>query len=250
MENLNIGHQVSEGYPYDGVESKRFFVQRPLLYIGQDGDEKGKVCLEVNTDHFTVPQEGLGTPFADFCLHRLIEFQEALKMSEEQINDMLTEDPVIPENYGFEVMHENKEITDPPICVYVSKFDENVTLFRKPGDINDKNWNPAMWTILKKEVSDGSTTFKEIELNLPSARIAFAAFYALGIKVMEDESEKPNNNVSHQVQFNRDETEASVFVNAESDEDAIEKAKIVFETDEDYPIKDVLIDELKVVKRF
>jgi len=267
----NPGHQISRGYPFEMVESRRVFTQRPMLSIGDDE----KIQLEVNPDEFELPPvSDQRTGFEDFLMFRMIEFQEALTMAENQIQDMLDEHPFIPESYGFEVIHEHQLVTEAPIRVYVSKFNENISIFRKHGDVSDMDWNPALWTMLRKK-ADG--TFVEIELNLPCSRIAYAAFFALGVQVKDvDLSElqerqamkdllikedpirtpKPNENVTHKIIFNRDlpfdswQETRCVFVNSDDDKDAITAAKFILETDVERPVKDVQFHELEIVEKY
>lgn len=151
MENntLNPGHTVGGGYPFEKNEAKDF-----MSVIYKD-DEPIEIQLE--------------------------GYKEAFDMAIGQIDDMLKEDPFMPQSFGFELAHKNKDITEPPVSIYVSRFNDKYTLFRKPGlSPYDPKFNPSLWTLMEKK-EDG--TFKEVELNLVNHRIAYATLYALGIPV-------------------------------------------------------------------
>lgn len=163
QNNNNPGHTIGGGYPFEKNESKALFDHLKHVNLRYDHN----YTIEENESNFT----GF-----------IQELQKALEIAENQIDDMLHEDPFMPETFGFEVAHRNMGIHEPPVRIYLSKYNERYTLFRKPGTPGDKDWNPMAW-ILKEKMPDGS--FKDIELNLCSHRIAYAAFYALGVQVKD-----------------------------------------------------------------
>jgi hypothetical protein len=188
---------------------------------------------------------------------RLYDFQEALSVAEGQVADLLEELPFIPENYGFELAHKHTGIDQPPVRIYVSKYDGRYSLFRKSAP-EGFDANVAAWTILKK---NDDSTFHENEVIIPCDRIAYALFLAMGIKISNEEpipfmteSIKPINGPSDgmknnyfDVQFTRDNDIAHVKVEADTVSDALSRAKFHFETDVDFPFADILPEELSIV---
>lgn len=116
--------------------------------------------------------------FEDFMVHRCYEFSEALKASENQIDDMLHEDPFTPELLGFEPVHQTKGTSLPPQDVYVSIHNPDVMIYR-----NHDHEKPSMWVMMKKTPEGSPMEFITTELYLPCQRIAYAAFSALMIKM-------------------------------------------------------------------
>lgn len=110
-------------------------------------------------------------------MFRLFDYAEALIVAENQINHILQDDPFIPEEFGFIKMLGPKDIKDRPEKIYVSKHNEDITLFRSP----DKNYE---WHMLERKADDA---FKDTVLYLPNHRIAYAAFVALSIKVEDND---------------------------------------------------------------
>jgi hypothetical protein len=181
----NPGHRVTKGYPFEKVESKDLFPSRVKTAYHEDSK---KISIDINPEIFPdLPEVGeQRTGFEDFLMFRLHEAMNALEIAEGQIQDMLDEDPFIPEYLGFEIVHENEQPTEAPIKIYNSKYSEGVSIFRKPSDVHDPNWDPAIWTMLQKNPNGEAQAFKETTLHLPCQRIAYAAFYALGIKMREE----------------------------------------------------------------
>lgn len=101
-----------------------------------------------------------------------------LEIAEQQIEDMLFEKPFIPDLFGFEAIVKPQDTTDVPITIYQSKFDENIIIFRKSR-------SDYGWTIQQKQPEGTMPPIKDIDVTLPCERIAYALFYALGIKVEE-----------------------------------------------------------------
>ena len=183
-KNWNPGHSTHKGYPYAGIASHQTFPNRPKLSMGKEKN----IFIEWDIQTFPnveVTDQEKRTPFEDFLLFRLFDFQSALDLAEGQVEDLLTETPFMPEKFGFEVvLNTGRDIHEPPMQLYMNKFDQSFSLTRTPGDSTQESFNPAAYTLLKKK-DDG--TFNTIQLSLPCARIAYAALYALGVKMVEED---------------------------------------------------------------
>lgn len=258
-ENWNPRHSLNKGYPYNGVESMRVMQNRPSLRM----DEHGKIVINWAEEHFgTVnSKQEDRTDLEDFLLHRLYDFQETLSVAEGQINDILEEKPFIPENYGFELVHKNADITQSPVRIYQSIFDQRYSLFRKPADTT-KAFNASKWTLLFKNQNG---IFTETEINLPCDRIAYAVFF--GLSVAMDASKKGESEPvqemmpargtkNYTVRFTRiiymlDDTEDTIIkevdVEAENKSDALTRAKFHLETNPDEMVYGVTFEELEVI---
>lgn len=144
-ENLNIGYSTNKDYPFNGIESRKM----------------------ENTEKLSV---------IDYLLIKI-------KVAESQLEEVFHEMPFNPETFGFELIHQNKDIHEKPVRMYISKYNNSITLYQKPSDPLSDSFNPYQWALVEKL---GDSEFKEeINLNLPCHRIAYAAFYALGIKIEE-----------------------------------------------------------------
>jgi len=272
-ENWNPGHSTNKGYPFAQIESRALFVNRPNVY---QSIEDNKIYIEMpgDTDGVQSKLQIKGTnKFEKSLLSFLFDTSEALKIAEGQIVDILHEDPFTPETFGFQLVHKNTDITEPPVRIYVSKFDESVSLFKKPVGVFKDNYNPALWTLMRKQ-DDGS--FKEIEILLPCHRIAYAAFYALGVKVefaheeLEEQvssidslprrisfsAEQPIKTESSErtdftfcVLFTRGDKTKKVYLNGQTTDKnkALTEAKFILETDNDDPELDIKFSELSIV---
>lgn len=260
-ENWYPGYQLTKGHPFDVPASKVFYKNRPIFFINEAGKAQlaGTVEDGVFTPDSTSPTRGWPSfehpdHERDFLYNRNYQAHEALYLAESQINDMLEEFPFIPETYGFELAHKH-EFGEAPARIYVSKLDSTWSLYRKP---NDDSPSQSTWRLLRKREHG---EFDQIEVNLPCARIAYAAFWALGIKMKADVEEisdipavAPENmylegsNHTHTVRFKRgsDDIQAYVNVTATSNEEAFTKAKFHLETDPDDPIENVLFEELSL----
>lgn len=175
-------------YPYDRVETLAIFSNR-VAFVQ---DKEGKVGCNIDLEKYPqLKAWNLETEdsaenkqlMIDFLMDRAFDFQEALKVAENQILELLDEDPFIPEQFGFEIVHKPETIHDSPIRIYQSKYDDNYTLHRPVGDVFDDSWDPSIWILQHK--NEDNTIFTE-ELCIPCHRIAYAYFYAKRIKVMED----------------------------------------------------------------
>lgn len=185
------GHStIKTRYPYDGVESmavypmelRPIFAQDPnTLKVGAHVDA-GKYPMQAEQLGESVPKEEHLQYLVDFLMDRAFEYQEALKVAEGQIMELLSEDPFVPEQFGFKLIHEPETIHDSPIRIYQSTFDERYTIHRPVANTLDPEWNPAVWVLQK---SNDDNTIHSEEVVLPCHRIAFAYFFARDIKVME-----------------------------------------------------------------
>lgn len=186
-EKWNPGHSTNKGYPYSGIVSRQMFKNRPETYLNEDNKAVVGVDPEKWGDQLTI--EDLDQPrtkFEDFLMHRLFDYDQSLKIAEDQIDALLEESPFMPEDFGFKIIHQPETIHDSPIRIYGSKFDESISIYRKMGDVTNPEFDYANWVLVR--VADGNTS--ELDIKLPCHRIAYALFYALGIKIEEEKSEK------------------------------------------------------------
>ncbi len=175
-------------YPYDRVETMAIFPNRVEFTQNQEG----KIGCNIDVEKYpqlkawnleTEDSKENKQLMIDFLMDRAFDLQEALKVAENQILELLDEDPFIPEQFGFELVHKPETIHDSPIRVYQSTYDDNYTLHRPVGDVFDDNWDPSIWILQHK--NEDNTIFTE-ELCIPCHRIAYAYFYAKRIKVMNN----------------------------------------------------------------
>ena len=182
---MKPAHSITKGYPFDIVMSKDRFKNRPIVLL--DFANKERILIEVDPIVYpTFKKPSLlaklfGGKTIDFLLHRLFDYAEALTVAETQVEHLLTDDPFIPEDFGFFKAVGPKTIHDNPSKIYISKHNEAVSIFRNADP--EKKYD---WRVLVRKTSD---SFTETQLCLPNHRIAYAAFYALGIKVEDDGSE-------------------------------------------------------------
>jgi hypothetical protein len=177
---MKTDHSISKGYPFDKVMSQERFKNRPVIVLNTENYK-----VESQWDKETFPtykkpnflQRLLAGSIINFLTFRLFDYAEALIVAENQIKHILQDEPFIPEEFGFVKMLGPKDIKDRPEKIYVSKYNEDITLFRSP----DKNHE---WHLLERKADDA---FKDTVLNLPNHRIAYAAFVALSIKVEEND---------------------------------------------------------------
>ena len=182
-ETWNPGHSLNKGYPFAGVESEKQLPNRIKIVLEKDN------IITVDFASFGEPlnesQEQL-----DFMISRAFDFQEALRTAEQQIKELLTDDPFLPEDLGFELVHKPSTIYDSPLRVYSSKYDNRFTLYREIADPNDAQWDTSKWVLMKKH-DDGSDKFDKIPVKIPNYRIAYALFTAM-VVVMEPEQNEAN----------------------------------------------------------
>lgn len=265
----NPGHSTNKNYPYRDIPSKILFPYRPEI-----GQQDGKVFIAPGSFKDSLPADpwDADNKWNQFLLDRLYQFSEYLKIAEGQIEDLLEERPFMPEHFGFELAHSHQDITEAPVRIYVSKFKDSVAIWRKPADINNPEWNYALWMLTTKN-EDG--TMKEQELHLPCHRIAYAAFFALGIQIegekkKEDAEESmsladmsdmldniPEGYKAFDVIYKEDATiqypqgrKIDLTVVAEDKANAISRAKFILETNEAFNIKDsILFENIFVTER-
>ena len=162
-------HGLAKGYPWSGIASKVIVISRETFrHRNEDGVDKYYYTIDGNV----MPDSNNGAKEAGYI------FQEALKIAEDQLEYMLTEAPFNPEDFGFVAIVKPVDTTDVPITIYQSKFDENIIIFRKSK-------SDYGWTIQQKQTEGTMPPIKDIDVTLPCERIAYALFYALGIKVEE-----------------------------------------------------------------
>lgn len=180
-ENWKPGHSTTKGYPYERIESREFFPNRPTFLQ----DEEGRVGVNVDTSIYPdFPKENElidSELIKNFLFNRAFDFQEALKVAEDQIAELLTEDPFIPEDFGFEIAYKPESVDESPIRLYQSKYSKAYTLYRPVLD-TEKDFDPSLW-VLQKKSEDG--TFSALNVSLPCHRIAYAFFYAMQIQMQE-----------------------------------------------------------------
>lgn len=254
MNDWRPGHSTSKGYPYDGIESQKQFVNRPNFFVNKEGKIEALIDMTMFPNVNAEQDESLRS----FLFDRCFDFQEALKTAEDQLAQILNEeDPFIPEDFEFECIHKPKDTTDSPIRVYSSKLTPGVTIHRKPQDQFDAKVDNTIWHILIKK-EDG-TFNTPIEASIPCHRIAYALFYALKVKVVADEKEgsvapviEENPTTQEKtglfdVEWNCANREPVILNNipAESAQDAKTKAKFMIETG-DYGDEVVDFDDLHV----
>lgn len=232
-DNWNPGYSTNKDYPFNGIESRK-----------------------LNMVDDTITER-------DFLELRL-------ETAENQIEEIFHEMPFTPETFGFELIHQNKDIHEKPVRMYISKYNDAITLYQKPSDPLSDTFNPYQWVLLEK-ITDGQ--FKEeINLVLPCHRIAYAAFYALKVKIEEPIDDKMNTyaevveepvgsefnmeedaeamfKYTHMVDFTRDGITRGIAVTAKSDKEALTQAKFILETDNENPILDVKFEELTIVAK-
>lgn len=191
------GHSTNKGYPYNAILSRTLFSNRPT--INQDKENK-VVITDSRPDIFGAIENA--EQEREFLLHRLHDFNQALDTAEMQIEAILTENPFVPEDFGFELAHKPESIHDSPIRVYVSKYVEGVSIYREIQDPSDPKSDPSKWVVMVKEeepyngkVGDTltKTVFRPTRVKLDCHRIAYAVFYALGVQVepLQNEAATP-----------------------------------------------------------
>lgn len=180
-EDWNPGHSLNKGYPYAGLESQRQLPNRIKIILAEDNK------LELKLQEFGDPGADLKDQLM-FSISRAFDFQEALTTAEQQIMDLLHDDPFLPEQFGFDLVHKPESISDSPIRVYSSIHDDRFTMHREIIDVHDSNLDATKWVIMKKH--EGSDKFDSILVKIPCTRIAYALFSALGL-VMEAKEEMP-----------------------------------------------------------
>jgi hypothetical protein len=220
-EKWNPGyHATNKFYPYEGIESKKHFKNRPVVKLA---DEEKSIIIDVSANDIDITNKDAVIKQLSSCIHA---YDLALKVAEDQIEAILTEEPFIPEDFGFELIH-NPAPHEFPIRLYQSKFDDRYTIHSKPYEtetykhVKDyiysgeeeeglrfteslEEFNPSLWVITKKE---GDSKFITMEVSFPCHRIAFGYFTAIGLQVSEIEK----NFVLAEVKETAPETEQSLI---------------------------------------
>lgn len=192
-EKWNPGHTIHGGYPHDAIHSADAFKNRPR--VEQDKETK-KIYVGINPEVWgEVNEENI----KDFLIHRLFDYSNALDIAEGQIQDMLTEDPFMPEDFGFELIHKPKEMKDAVMRIYGSVYDDRYTLYRKPVSTEDtlSDIDPSMWVLMKADKE--ASIFTTQELSFPCARIAYAVFSSMKIPMLPPQHEAEAVEPSEQV---------------------------------------------------
>lgn len=179
------GYNKTKGYPFEVAISKKRFIYR----LNPAPDAKGIIKIFPNKTQYPIWKgvnwfhDFFSGKLISFLMHRIYDYDEALKAAEEQIDAILREEPFLPEDFGFIKAVGPQTIHDVPVTVYISKHNEDVSVFREiEKEITD---NSLTW-ILMRQKENGE--FYETRLFLPCHRIAYAAFHALGVEIEEESS--------------------------------------------------------------
>lgn len=186
MSTEKVDHAINKGYPFGNIISLERFCNRvaPLIDMGNH-----KIQITVDPKIYpgfngiTKLMRLFAGSTIDFLLFRIFDYAEALNVAESQIKAFLQDEmPFIPEDFGFFKAVKPKDIKDNPAVIYVSLFDDSISMFRN----NDSDFE---WVIVRRE----EDKFKELKVQLPNHRIAYALFHAISIKV---ENKKVINSLS------------------------------------------------------
>lgn len=192
-QDWNPGHTVDGGYPFVKPVSQGTFPNR--MTISMDLIEK-QVYIDINKKIFTNAPEWPEklSDLESFFMDRLYDYSQALSAAEGQIEDMLLEQPFVPEDLGFEIIAPSDH--EMATAVFESKYQRGTIIMRSLYDSLDESLPLNMWTLIRTERDESGKIImnKGIELNLPCKRIAYATFFALGIKMKEDKAEEPAQN--------------------------------------------------------
>jgi len=185
MENGNI-QSIYRGYPFDGVLTKREMPYRLPIVLGKDNRTGIEWKGEEFKDRFPVQHKAHMRAYSEseanglqhyinFLLDRLFEYNSALNICEKQVEDMGTEYPFIPEDYGF---IENEEIgkkidVTGGVKWYTHSKNKGV------GIATRREWvNKWILRIAGRQEQD---------VILENSRIAYAVFKALSVPIPMDE---------------------------------------------------------------
>lgn len=182
MTSTEPGFALNKGYPYARVESEAQLPNRVRIVLEADN----VITLLQHNFSIPMPEDDLQA-FADFLMGRCFDFQEALKTAENQIKDLLTDDAFVPQELGFELISKPETIHDIPARIYASKYDDQFILYREMYNVSDAEIDTTRWIIQKKII--GTDKFDKIPVRIPNHRIAYALFYALGVKMEPEQSE-------------------------------------------------------------
>jgi len=195
IDEFKIPFGTNKGYPFHCLPSRVSVPNRVELTLSDDK----RVFIDVDTEVFptfnqVIDEEKIKgdeptqtrTAFEDFLLFRLYEVTEALNMAEGQIIDIFKEKPFIPEAFGFYVAHKNQSIFEQPVRIYFSQYNPKIALFRKPADVNDKSWDPSIWTV--QVFGEDGVVVRDEDVTFPSHRVAYSYFLARRIQVEDQQT--------------------------------------------------------------
>lgn len=175
------GFSLNKGYPYAGIESQKQLPIRVSIVLEKDN------VITLHRKDFPEPELTEANGFdeknalIDFLMSRCFDFQEALKTAEQQLAEIFEDDPFIPEDLGFELAHKPETVSDAPIRVYSSVYDDRFTLHREIGNPDDPEWDTTKWVVMKKQ--DDTDKFDKVNVRIHNHRIAYHLFFALGVKM-------------------------------------------------------------------
>lgn len=242
---MKTDHSITKGYPWDTIISKERFGVRPNIII--DLKDARKTKFWVNKNEYpeyraaSWLQRKIAGRLIDFLEFRIFDYTEALHVAETQIAHMQEEQPFLAEDFGFVKTVGPTEISDNPLKIYTSKYDDRLSIFR--NDDEEHEWH------LLRRVADGS--FGDTTLQLPNHRIAYAAFLALGVKVEDDESQEKEIMRDKQeklIDFVATYAENTICLKAFDEDDARSRAKFIFETG-DFGIADCDFEKILITNK-
>lgn len=229
--NETPGHLPYKGYPFvNQPVSRRMFPNRPTIELDLAVKE-----VFIGIDPTVYPNNPVWpekrTPVESFLMDRLLDYSEALKAAEGQIEDMMRELPFVPEDFGFEVIS-SQDFISMPTTIFENKYMRGTCIFRRTYDVMDESMPINMWTIIKVERTEEGVikTNTSIDVNLPCRRIAYAVLFSLGIPMTDPNApvEVVPENV-FDVKFERPTTDEKPdlliieAIPADTEEEAIEK---------------------------
>lgn len=252
---MKPGHSITKGYPHDTIISQERFKNRLGVFL--DKGRKNKVHFLVDKA-FYPDFKGIYPRMSaagfrraiDFLIFRLFDYAEALLVAENHIEHLLEEQPFIAEDFGFIKVVGPKDITDNPTKIYTSKYDDTISIFRNMSEEYE-------WHLIK----NNGGAFQDTKLLIPNHRIAYALFFALGIKVEEvskQEEEKSGVLKDFTVMYSEPkmladaetpQSEAiAITLKACDEEDARSKAQFIF-ANGNFGFKKVTPENLTIINK-
>lgn len=161
-------HSTCKGYPWTGVKTEDSypFENRFTKFQKVMLDPAQPTYVNIGGEKF------MHKKIKELACH-LIDAEDALMKAEDQIKFMQEDSPFVPEEFGFECVARPESITEAPIKIYCSKYNQNYSIYKVFGKRYD-------WKLLIKK---DDVTFDELTLYFPCHRIAYAFFVAMGVKV-------------------------------------------------------------------
>lgn len=166
-------------YPYAGPVSKQLYPERIKIEILEEN------LVNINFQSFAKPDENNAHEWVDFMTSRCYDLQQALEAAEGQIEDILTDNPFIPEEFGFVLSHKPETIHDKPIRLYSSLLDDRYTLYREIVDIHADELESSKWVLTKRD----GYKFNPLEVIITSSKVAETLFIALGVTIEENQND-------------------------------------------------------------